>query len=344
MNNLRLTVDRDALVRNWQALDRLSGSARAGAAIKADGYGLGASRSLQALQAAGCQDFFVAHWEEAAGLAGDAGQSSLSVLHGIGPADMELANSLAAVPVLNTADQVARWKALGGGTCHVMFDTGMNRLGLAMADIGNGLLDGLDIDICMSHLASADEDSAQNTLQLARFLDIRQGVKARRYSLANSAGIMLGSDYHFDLTRPGLALYGGVPRADMQPHIETVASLEARLMQLRTVPAGDSIGYGATFVARRDMRVGVVSLGYADGFQRSLSGQGVSLRHGDADLPLLGRISMDLVCIDLGNAPHLAEGDWVTLPLDLLALEAASGIAQYEQLTHLGQRFERVWR
>ncbi|MFN3818519.1 alanine racemase [Blastomonas sp.] len=339
---MRLVLDGAALVSNWRALDRLSGSASAGAAVKADGYGLDAREVVARLSAAGCRDFFVAHWAEARALAGLVDPARISVLHGIAPGEEAAALATGAVPVLNSADQIARWRSMGGGTCHVMIDTGMGRLGLDWRDDVAGLCAGLDIDLCMSHLASADEDSAQNEAQRLRFDEVRTGVSARRYSLANSAGIALGSDYHLDCTRPGLALYGGIPCARVAGIINPVMRIEIRVLQVRQMQAGDSIGYGATFTAPTAMRTATLALGYADGFKRALSGVGGFSCNG-IGLPLLGRVSMDLTCIDISDVPAVGEGDWITADFDLPCLEAATGISQYEWLTQIGRRFERVW-
>ncbi|MCG6120882.1 MAG: alanine racemase [Blastomonas sp.] len=339
---MRLVLDGTALVENWRALDRLSGSASAGAAVKADGYGLGARDVVSRLCAAGCRDFFVAHWSEAQALSGVVDPERISVLHGIAPGEEALALATGAVPVLNSADQIARWRTMGGGACHVMIDTGMGRLGIDWRDDVAGLCAGLDIDLCLSHLASADEDSAQNALQRLRFDQVRGGVLARRYSLANSAGVALGSDYHFDCTRPGLALYGGVPCAALAKVIRPVMRIETRVLQVRQMQAGDTIGYGATFTAPAAMRTATLALGYADGFKRALSSIG-GFCHAGQRLPVLGRVSMDLTCIDISSAPDVGEGHWIAADLDLAAVEAATGISQYEWLTQIGRRFERVW-
>uniref|UniRef100_UPI003593EA73 alanine racemase n=1 Tax=Blastomonas sp. TaxID=1909299 RepID=UPI003593EA73 len=286
---------------------------------------------------------FVAHWQEAAALADVIDPASIAVLHGIAPGEEGIAASLGAVPVLNSEAQVARWRAMGGGRCHVMIDTGMNRLGLRHdAPLGD-LLAGLDIDICMSHLASADDTSTQNAAQQSRYVAVMREVRARRYSLANSAGVALGADYAFDLTRPGLALYGGVPCAALAGVIRPVMTLEARILQVRDVRAGETVGYGATFTAPADMRTATVALGYADGYKRALSGLG-RFRHGDALLPVIGRVSMDLTCVDISRALDLHEGDWLHCDLDLAAAEAMTGISQYEWLTQIGHRFDRVWQ
>lgn len=336
--SLRLTCDKAALQANWRWLAETSGVA-CGAAVKANGYGLGAREAMQALVEAGCRDLFVATWAEAAELGPVGG--SVSVLHGAGPQDMEAALASTARPVLNSLDQVARWKAAAPGRpCDVMVDTGMNRLGLRVDEIA--ALEGLAIATLMSHLACADEDHALNATQLDRFRQVAGAVPARRYSLANSAGICLGRDYAFDLVRPGLALYGGVPRAEAEGHIRQVAHVEAQVVQRRTIRSGESCGYGATFVAAGDTETAIVNLGYADGYLRGFSSHGRAFA-GDAELPVIGRVSMDLTALGCDAAAGLREGDWVELDYDLPGAAAASGLSQYELLTTLGSRFERRW-
>lgn len=340
---LRLRLSTEALVANWRWLARQSGAAACGAALKADGYGLGAGAVMRHLAAAGCRDFFVATWAEAAALMPLPPGVSLSVLHGVGEIDMVAARLLPARPVLNSVEQVRRWRAAGEGRpCDVMVDTGMNRLGLRVEEALGGALDGLPIETLHSHLASADEDSEQNAQQLAAFRALREKVPARRYSLANSAGICLGADYAFDLTRPGIALYGGIPRREAAGHIHQVACPEARVLQVRTVPAGETVGYGAAWTAPRDSRIAVVNLGYADGYLRCHIGTGGATWQGRA-LPLVGRVSMDMTTFDASDAEGVSEGDWLTLDYDLPAVSARSGLSQYELLTGLGSRFERRW-
>ena len=336
---LRLRRDADALVANWRALARMSGTADCGAAIKADGYGLGAAWVATTLAAAGAREFFVATWAEAVALA-PLGLPALSVLHGARDEDMGAALSGIATPVLNTVEQVARWKAAGGGPCHVMLDTGMNRLGLGADDLAAGVLDGLVIDTLMSHLASADEDSLKNADQRTRFMAMAAGVAAKRLSLANSAGIALGADYAFDLTRPGLALYGGVPRPELAGVVAQVAVPQAQVLQRRRVVAGETVGYNATWTASADTDVAILNIGYADGYWRGFSGKGRAL-HDGAVLPVLGRVSMDLTAVDV-TARAVVEGDWLDIDYDLPRASAASGMSQYELLTGLGGRFERV--
>ncbi len=333
---LRLTVDVSAIQANWRWLRDRAG-VDTGAAVKADGYGLGAREVVAALGEAGCKTFFVSTWAEAEALGAFPQSAELIVLHGIGPGDAPTA----ARPMLNSAEQVARWKAMAPGTpCDVMIDTGMNRLGLRLEEIG--ALEGLAIDTLHSHLACADENHGHNRLQLERFRGIATVVPAKRYSLANSAGICLGRDYSFNLVRPGLSLYGGVPRNEAEGHIAQVARVEAQVVQRRTIRAGESCGYGATFIASADTEAAILNIGYADGYLRGFSARGCAFA-GEIALPVLGRVSMDLIAVRCDAAKDLKEGEWVELDYDLPSASAQSGLSQYELLTGLGHRFERRW-
>lgn len=337
----RLHLSTDALTANWRALATMSGAAACGAAVKANGYGLGAREVVTRLIAAGCRDLYVATWAEAAVVAGLGAR--VTVLHGVREADVRLIGLPEVRPMLNTAAQVARWRAVAGGAaCDVMVDTGMNRLGVAAEDVAAGLLDGLAIDTLASHLACADEPAAPlNALQHGRFTALRGRTGARRMSLANSAGIAMGPDYAFDLTRPGLALYGGVPCPALRGIVRPVVTIAAEVLQRRVVRAGEPVGYNATWRAPRDTTVAIVNLGYADGYWRGFSDRGTASAGGQA-VPVIGRVSMDLVALDVDGV-DIAEGDWVTFDPDLPRAAAASGMSQYELLTGLGQRFERRW-
>jgi alanine racemase len=336
-------IDGQALVANWRWLARISGRAACGAAVKADGYGLGAEQVVRRLGEAGCRDFFVATWAEAEAILPAIGNASLSVLHGVAEQDLEHALTSRARPVLNTPLQVARWRESGGGrSCDVMVDTGMNRLGLSAREATGGMLDGLNVETLHSHLACADEDVSMNRVQRDALAGLAGKVRARRLSLANSAGICLGPNYHFDLTRPGLALYGGVPRGEADGHIAPVVRLETQIVQRRRIGAGDSLGYNATFTAGRDMEIAILNLGYADGYLRGFSATGQA-RIGDGLVPVQGRVSMDLTAIGVDRAPELKEGDWVEIDFDLLRASAQSGLSQYELLTGLGSRYRRAW-
>jgi alanine racemase len=338
---LRLTIDTSALQANWRWLQDRAG-VPAGAAIKADGYGLGARDTMIALHEVGCRDFFVSTWAEAEELGEAAPGLDLLVLHGVGPDDVEAALASSARPCLNSVDQVARWKEIAAGrACDVMIDTGMNRLGVRPDEIT--ALDGLAIHTLHSHLACADEDHALNGMQLERFRAVAGSIPAKRYSFANSAGICLGPDYSFDLVRPGLALYGGVPRREAEGNIRQIARVEAQIVQRRTIRAGETCGYGATFTAEADAEAAILNIGYADGYLRGFSSHGSAFA-GEFALPVLGRVSMDLIAVGVDAAPELKEGEWVEIDYDLPSASKQSGLSQYELLTTLGSRFERVWR
>lgn len=338
---LRLELDRDALAANWRTLDRLSGAASTGAAVKADAYGLGAAQVVPLLRQAGCQDFFVAHWSEVPALLAHVDPQRIAVLHGpLNSADAAFARETGVRPVINSLHQARVWQEAGGGLCDVMVDTGINRLGVPLDALGDEGLPLLDIDVLMSHLACADEDVPFNATQLVRWEQARRVLPHRRASLANSAGIALGSAYHGDLTRPGLSLYGGVPRPELEGEIRQVARLHAAIMQTRDLSAGDAVGYNSTFVAEGPMRAGVIALGYADGYLRGWSSKGAMLS-GGRRLPVLGRVSMDMTVIDLTSASDLVEGDWVEVEYFLPSAAKTSGISQYELLTILGSRLTR---
>lgn len=340
---LRLRLSRDSLKSNYRWLQERSGSAACGAVVKANSYGLGAEGVVRELIDEGCRDFFVATWEEARQIEPCLGEGqALSVLHGVRSEDMEFALPSKARPVLNSPIQIARWKEANGGPCDVMIDTGMNRLGLSLDSLDMTLFDGLEIDTLMSHLVSAEEEHHLNDIQLMLFKDIAGKVSAKRYSLANSAGICRGQDFAFDLTRPGIALYGGTPHPDCELFIEPVVIPQAEVLQRRTVRGGESVGYGATFIADRTIETATINIGYADGYARIFSGSGAAVKDG-ARLPVIGRVSMDLVTIDVSSLPELQEGDWVDIDYDLGYTSLVSGLSQYELLTRLGDRFDRCW-
>ena len=337
---LRLTVDRAAVQANWRWLQARAGVS-AGAAVKANGYGLGARETVDALLEAGCRDFFVATWAEAQALGTLPEDAQLVVLHGVGPDDVDAALASTARPMLNSVEQVARWKQMPAGRpCDVMIDTGMNRLGLRPEDIA--VLDGLTIDTLHSHLACADQDHALNEVQLERFRAVAAAVPATRRSMANSAGIGLGRDYSFDLVRPGISIYGGIQRREFDGHIRQVARVEAQVVQRRTIRTSESCGYGATFVAEVETEAAILNIGYADGYLRGFSSTGAAFS-GEFALPVLGRVSMDLIAVDVDAAKEIREGDWVEVDYDLPNASKQSGLSQYELLTTLGQRFERRW-
>jgi alanine racemase len=338
----QLIVDTAELVGNWRRFAAASGRATAGAAIKADGYGLGAVAVLHALAAAGLRDAFVAHWSEVAALGPIPAGVRVAVLHGVAAGEMATALASPARPVLVTPAQVAAWRSTGR-PCDVMVDTGLNRLGLTPEEAVSGLLEGLAINTLHSHLACAEEPQhALNEAQRAAFAALVPRIPARRHALANSGGIVLGDGYCFDLTRPGIGLYGGGAGPDGMA-LHPVARLAAPVIQLRDVPVGDTVGYGATFVATRPTRLAIVALGYADGYPRGASGKGWASVEG-VICPQVGRVAMDLTAFDVTDAASVAEGMMIEVGFDLATLSAASGRSEYELLTGLGRRYARVYR
>lgn len=345
-----LCVDREALARNYTALDAMTGSAECAAVVKADGYGLGAAAIAPALLAAGAKTFFVAHLQEGIQLREVLPQARIFVLHGFmaGCADVVHAHHL--IPVLNDLEQVKEWAEFGaarGGPleCAVQVDSGMSRFGLSAADVAvEGAFEGVQPCLVMSHLACADTpDNPANELQRRNFIAMAAHFPGVPRSLAASSGIFLGPDYHFELVRPGAALYGVAPN-DHVSALGHVVRLEARVVQVRTVPPGAGVGYGLTWRADKPTRLATLGIGYADGFFRSQAGQ-AAVWCGDLRLPLVGRVSMDSVSVDITDAPEsLKPGDVLTVlgpnqGVDVLA--QSGGTIGYEILTSLGARFYR---
>ncbi len=363
---LRLTVDLGALVENWRDLARRSGKARASAVVKADAYGLGIEDVGETLYAAGARDFFVATADEGATLRLYAPEARIFVLSGIWPG-MErrfFENDL--VPVIASEEQLTFWMSVlsdyGDYPCALQVDTGFNRLGLPMDD-AIALADDVSRPasfapvLVMSHLACGDDPSnAMNGQQLEAFRKVSAAFEGIEASLANSAGIFLGADYHFDLTRPGIATYGGETVPGMANPMRPVATAEARIIQTRSVKAGETVGYGRALQLTRDSRLAIVSAGYADGYMRSQSSAGVPLRqtgiaggHGfiaGHKVPVAGRITMDLTIFDVTDLPEnlVRAGDYVELFGSNISVDEAAraaGTIGYEMLTSMGLRHER---
>lgn len=334
---LRLMLDSQALRANFRWFQDKAG-VPAIPAVKADGYGLGAREVVRELQAEGAKEFAVATWQEAEAL----GRADLPllILHGFtASANKVAADFPLARPVLNTPAQCAAWKAaFPGRAADIMMETGMNRLGLLRDELSAA--DGIAVDIVHSHLACADEPGHPLThAQLLNFREIVAATPGRRHALANSAGICTGRDYSFDCVRPGLGLFGGVPHPDAQT--QRVLTPEAQVIQISQVLPGETVGYGATWTADKPSRIAVLNCGYADGIVRRLS-PGLIAMHGEQIFPSAGRISMDMTAFDVTGS-DVAEGDWLTLDWDLAGLERLHGTSQYELLTRLSARFQRVW-
>lgn len=359
----RLTVDLGAIVANWRKLQGMATPAACAAVIKADGYGCGLQPVASALSRAGCIVFFVATLEEAARARAVLPETTaIFVLDGILPGTAARFGAINAKPVLGSMPELLEWEAYrlasnwpGGAAIHV--DTGMNRLGFTAEDMRliAPRFDGSDhrIDLIMSHLACAETPShAMNAAQLQLFGEIRTWLPGVPASLANSSGIFLGPDYHFDLVRPGAALYGVNPASLAFNPMQPVVTLEARVLQVRRLAAGESVGYGATWKAMRPSEVAIVAAGYGDGLLRAASASErapAQAMVGNVLCPVIGRISMDLLAVDATDAGtgKLRRGDNVQLlgernTVDDLA--RAAGTIGYEVLTHLGQRPARVYR
>lgn len=344
MSTAKLTIDLDALASNWRSLDAMTNCETA-AVVKANGYGLDAGRAGQALAKAGARNFFVAAAEEGVALRRALGPGiGISVFSGHMKGDAHILKEFALTPMLNSVDQMLRhFEALPGHGFGIQLDSGMNRLGMergewaAVAEIALGQKPVL----IMSHLACADEPGHEmNARQLREFRELTDGVDVPR-SLAATGGILLGADYHFDLCRPGIGLYGGAPYTDAVP----VVKLDLPVIQVREVAPGETVGYSNTWTAQRPSRIATVAAGYADGLIRAMASGGIAAYAGDTACPVVGRISMDLITIDITGL----DGDPEVLSLlnaeqTVDTLADAAGTIGYEILTSLGHRYARAYR
>ena len=360
----RLTVDLGALVRNWQKLAVLAPSAETGAVVKADAYGLGAEPVVRALAKAGCRTFFVAFSHEGAAVHKAAPEARIFVLTGAEAPEYGAYVKSGLTPMLSSGEQLRLWLAEGPPLPFgINADTGMNRLGLhageaAMLGADGAILQAAGLCHIMSHLACADDPAHPMNMQqlkvFQRLAEIHSDVES---SLANSAGIFLGSAFHFDVTRPGIALYGGEAVNGVPNPMEPVARLETRVLQIRNAKAGETVSYGAAVTLQRDTRIAVCGTGYADGFHRA-SGAGVAMRKtgqpagfgfiAGKKVPILGRVTMDLTMFDVTRLPEGAVkiGDFIELFGGNIALDdaaRAAGTIGYEMLTGLGARCSRQY-
>ncbi|MEQ9640511.1 MAG: alanine racemase [Alphaproteobacteria bacterium] len=342
-----LTVDLAAIAANHARLRETAGVACA-AAVKADAYGLGLSDVAPALARAGCETFFVAHLFEALELRALLPDADIYVLHGCPPGTEARAAEADIRPVLCTEAQVRGWP---GGPAALHVDSGINRLGLAADDFrrlaGDGTLTRLDLRLLLSHLACADDPAhPMNRRQRDRFADLRALLPGVPASLANSSGIFLGPDFAFDMVRPGAALYGVNPTPGQPNPMRAVVHLQAEIQQIRRIDAGESVGYGAAFSASQPTRVAVVPVGYADGYFRCL-GNRASARVAGRRVPVVGRVSMDMITLDVTAVDEAAAGMPVELIGDAITVDElaeAAGTIGYEILTALGPRYGRVYR
>ncbi len=354
-----LTIDLSALQANYRTIAKTLGSGTiAGAVVKADAYGLGIGPAGRALWDAGAREFFVAHPSEGVALRSHLPDARIHVLNGAHAGAEDAFREHRLIPALNCLGDVERWRAYSAkvgdalpAVLHV--DTGMCRLGLDRTEFKRAaadpsLLDGVNIETVMSHLASADDAaSPQSAEQLAYFQDIRKALPLGRASFANSSGVFLGPDYRFDLARPGVALYGVNPTPHTTNPMAQVIRLQAKILQVRDVDSPETVGYGASHRIAEPSRIATLPVGYADGYLRSLSSRAKAFI-GDNEVPLVGRVSMDLITVDVTAVPEALCRPGMTVDLigprhtvDDLAAEA--GTIGYEILTSLGHRYHRVY-
>lgn len=337
----RVDIDLAALIDNYRTLQRLAGGAEVAPVVKADAYGLGAEAVADTLVRNGARTFFVARADEGVALRRRLGAGPVIYVFDGLVGDLSAFSTHDLRPVLNSLEQVRLWQSSTlNAALHI--DTGMNRLGVRPEEAATIPQAGLSL--VMSHLACADlPDHPMNLSQLKAFRAAAKHFPKVPRSLANSAGHFLGSDYAFDLTRPGISLYGGGPFGQPHPDIRLVAHLSARLLQVRDLKAGESVGYSATFTATQDMRLATVGIGYADGLLRRFSGQ---VTVAGQSRPVVGRVSMDVISVDVTGL-DVAAGDWVEIFGATQMLDdagAAAGTVSYEMLTRLGARIPRFYK
>jgi alanine racemase len=359
-----LTINVGALRSNWAELNRASGQAECAGVIKADAYGLGLEQIARALRDEGCKTFFVATLSEAQRVRAVQPGAAIYVLDGLLPGAAPHYAGFDLRPCLGSLAEVREWAAYGQAVgrrlaAAVHIDTGMNRLGLTAGEVGQladelHLFKDFDCTLVMSHLACADEtDNPMNRRQHAAFDALRARLPAAKASLANSGGVFLGADYHYDLVRPGIALYGGRALEGRDNPMRWVVQLQARILQVRDVAAGETVGYGGTYTCHRQSRIATLACGYADGFLRAISRVGQASGAvgflGAHPVPIVGRVSMDLITVDVTGVPdNLAQrGAWVEVlgaRTTVDDLTDRAGTIGYELLTRLGKRVHRIYR
>jgi alanine racemase len=358
-----LTIDLTALAENWRMLGRRALPAQCAAVVKADAYGCGIEPVARALARAGCRAFFVAQLDEARRVRSVAPEAVVYVLNGFPPGTAEAFAEARARPVIGSMVELAEWEAFTSssnwdGGAALQIDTGMTRLGItpeeaiALADRMNKERHG--ITLLMSHFACAETPGHPlNQQQIGAFRELRMAFRGVPASLANSSGAFLGTAAYFDMIRPGVALYGGNPTPGRDNPMLPVVELKARVVQIRTVPRGQSVGYGGTWTAKRPSRLAIVAVGYGDGYPRAASASdsqpGANAVVAGQLCPIAGRISMDLMAVDVTALPEGAarRGDLVTLLGERIGVDDLAGHANtisYEVLTNLGRRFHRVYR
>lgn len=342
MSTAVLTIDLSAIAANWRHLNALTG-VETGAVVKADAYGLGLERVAPALAQAGARQFFVAVAEEGAALRRVLGPGpAISVFSGHMAGDTALIREAELVPMINSVDQMVRHvEALPDHPFGLQLDTGMNRLGMEDAEWQalREIALGQSPTLVMSHLACADDPAHEmNEAQADRFVEMTSDVTAPR-SLAATGGLLLGREYHFDLTRPGIGLYGGLPYVDALP----VVTLDIPVIQVRDVTPGETVGYSNAWTAERPARIATISAGYADGLIRAM-GPNARFHAGEVAVPVAGRVSMDLITVDVTELDH--EPDSLQLIGQHQSVDTVAGFSDtigYEILTSLGSRYRRAY-
>jgi alanine racemase len=364
-----LTIDLAAIAANYRHLRQLAGSAVCGAAVKADGYGLGAVQVAPILFSVGCRDFFVATLDEGLALRSVlANDTRIFVLNGLAPGAVGLMLQAGLTPVLNGPRDIEIWSswdwhrqtdgAASPPPAVLQVDSGMSRLGFGARDwdrlLTTDFIERFPVSFVISHLGYADwPQSPMNASQLSSFHARLQATRGRlsagtKYSLAASSGIFLGADYHFDLVRPGGALYGANPLSNAVNPMRQVLRLQAKILQVHDVDAGTLVGYGGAHKCVRSTRIATIGCGYADGLLRALSGQG-AVHVGDHRVPIIGRLSMDMFSVDVGDLPPDLTQPGMTVDIigphqDIEALARSAGSNSYEMLTALGSRYNRVYQ
>lgn len=344
MATATLTIDLDAIIANWRALDALSSAhVETAAVVKADSYGLGVARIAKALAGVGVRRFFVATAGEGAEVRQALGPGlQICVFGGYSRDDANMVHDLQLTPMLASMEQLTRhFEALPGTSFGIEIDSGMNRLGMEPAEWAavRDIVLKQNPALVMSHLACADEpDHAMNAQQLRAFVEMTDGINAPR-SLSATGGMLLGPDYHFDITRPGIGIYGGAPFEAASP----VATLSLPVIQTRHVAAGETVGYGNSWVAKADSSIATLAGGYADGLLRALAGKAM-LWAGDVACPMAGRISMDMITVDITHLEQVPDSlDIICAHQSIDDLAAGAGTIGYEILTSLGQRYKRQY-
>ncbi|MBM09815.1 MAG: alanine racemase [Magnetovibrio sp.] len=356
LSGAELTIDLNAVEANYSILCSKAQKARVAAVVKADAYGTGMSQVARVLSLAGCKTFFVAHISEGVKLRNLLPDAEIHILNGllIGTEEAYTVNNL--IPVLGSIDEIDRWITFSNKATHLCdlhIDTGMLRLGLPPYEFkillrDSARLSRLKLNLVISHLASADiQNSPQNIKQLEAFRTVRQLFPEGSSSLANSAGIFLGPEFFGDVVRPGIALYGCNPTPWLSNPMHSVINLKAKIIQCRNASPGETVSYGATYPITKPTTVATVSVGYADGYLRSLSNKGLTNING-IQIPIIGRVTMDTIMVDVSDLPESRRkpGDWVELIGDTISVDAladAAGTIPHEILTNLGNRYHREY-